>query len=669
MAQKGQELDRATAGTLKLAESQPVRRIVSSVSEIAPTVALGDSESSPGQVDPSPASFGGPPAERYEERKQLGAGGMGEVMLCKDGWIGREVAKKVARRQSGSRPGAEQRFLREVRIQGQLEHPSIVPVYDLGRDAEGATYFTMKRIKGMTLEEIVAALRSGDPAIRSLYTRRKLLTAMSQICLAVAFAHSRGVVHRDLKPANVMLGDFGEVYVLDWGVAKVLGSPEDAAGVDPIEPAGGGRTEAGALLGTPGYMSPEQIRGEVDRVSPQSDVYALGAILFELLALEPLHRAPTLEALFATTLAGVDARPSRRSPDRDVPPELDEMCRRATALEPADRFANAREMHAAIERFLDGERDTERRRELADTHAEAAGEALDQAARGGPDAEEQRSRAMRELGAALALDPTHQQAIDATVRALLTAPEELPPAAEAELRTVMYRDRRQSVRRATLAVLSWFVATPLLLQLGVRSWLLFGIIDVVLVSLIGYQWWVARTGNVEPKTMRWAILLGFLAVSQLSFFLGPFVLVPAMAVGLGAGMMVALRANKRTRIMITVLAFASVFGPALLQLAGVLPRSYAFEDGIIKVLPLATGLPPLPTTLFVIVATVITLASVSVMVGKATNALIEAERRGFGQAWRLRQLLPDAARPVTVPPPADSQIERCLLTGGKPARS
>src|SRR5262245_3206725 len=179
------------------------------------------------------------------------------------------------------------RFLREARIQARLEHPAIVPVYELGSDPAGQPFFAMKRLAGVTLAEIV---RRPDPP-----PRQRLLRVFADVCAAVAFAHSRGVVHRDLKPANVMLGDFGEVYVLDWGVARVLDEREPEGGggaaigaatdeIDTLD----GLTRDGVVLGTPGYMAPEQVRGELGLGRP-ADVYALGAILFELLAGEPAH--------------------------------------------------------------------------------------------------------------------------------------------------------------------------------------------------------------------------------------------------------------------------------------------------------------------------------------------------------------------------------------------
>jgi serine/threonine-protein kinase len=252
------------------------------------------------------------PAARYHDIEALGEGGMGEVRLAKDLLIGREVALKAMKPGVGSRSDLRMRFVREARVQGQLEHPSIVPVYDLSPHTE-PTFFTMKRVRGVTLEAILERLAAGDAPTSAVYTRRKLLTAFGSVCLAIDFAHAHGVVHRDLKPANVMLGDFGEVSVLDWGVAKLADDAELAGGPADVPVGHGDQTEVGAVMGTPGYMPPEQARG--GSVDARSDVYALGAVLFEILTLTPLHAEETGQALIAATLAGAEARPSVRAAD------------------------------------------------------------------------------------------------------------------------------------------------------------------------------------------------------------------------------------------------------------------------------------------------------------------------------------------------------------------
>ncbi len=273
---------------------------------------------------------------------------MGEVVLARDGQLNREVAIKRLR---AAEPNDRQiaRFLREARIQGRPEHPAIPPVHELGRDATGRPYFAMKRLSGVTL----AAVLAEQPAS---VTRARLLRAFAEVCLAVEFAHTRGVLHRDLKPENIMLGEFGEVYVLDWGVAKVVGDGPEADAELASGDAEGVATIAGQVIGTPGYMAPEQLRGEAD-LDARADVYALGCVLFEILAGEPLH----------PRRRGADAPPppTARSPGVDVPPELEQACARATAAERADRFATARELGEHVQRYLDGDRDVARPHDLA----------------------------------------------------------------------------------------------------------------------------------------------------------------------------------------------------------------------------------------------------------------------------------------------------------------
>ncbi len=216
--------------------------------------------------------------ERYVRNQVLGRGGMGEVFLCTDRRIGRDVAVKVIAASHRDNEELKTRFLHEAYIQGQLEHPSVVPIYDLGVAPEVGPYFVMKRVRGTTLHAVLKALRDGDPEALQRHTRGKLLSMFRQLCLAIDYAHAHGVLHRDLKPSNVMLGDFGEVHVLDWGLAKPLSTPTREARAPTV---------GGMVLGTPGYMAPEQ--ADRDReVDVRTDVYALGAILYEILTLRPL---------------------------------------------------------------------------------------------------------------------------------------------------------------------------------------------------------------------------------------------------------------------------------------------------------------------------------------------------------------------------------------------
>lgn len=583
--------------------------------------------------------------DRYEARRTLGAGGMGEVKLCHDSLIGRDVAVKVMHSGFGTDSDARSRFLREARVQGQLEHPSVVPVYDLGRNAQGEPFFTMKRVKGLTLEEVIEGHRRGDGAVLDGYSRRQLLTALSRVCLAVAFAHSRGVVHRDLKPSNIMLGDYGEVNVLDWGVAKIRGAAEIVTPAGENLDAPGG-TQAGTILGTPGFMAPEQARGEIDAIDERTDVYALGCILFELLALEPMHKGSTPQALLVNTVAGFQQSPSERSPHLSIPPELDEIVKKATQLEPSKRFESARAMHDAIERFLDGERDIERRKEQAQRHTLNAQLALAKATAGGPDAAAERSKGMRELSTALALDPSHEGAMHTLMKVLLDPSVELPPEAEAELLEVNRQDRVKAANASSIAYAAWALLAPILILMGIKSWGLMVFMATTLTVQISISLWMGLTGNVVPKYMRWTMPTTFLAVASLSTIFGPLLLMPGAAAVNAAVMMVSLRANAITRRGITMSAMLALLIPTAFIAFGVLPNPYVFEDGAMKILPTVVNFPQEATITLLFFTSALQILSSSFLVGRATKALTEAERRIFAQAYRLRQLLPKEERPA-----------------------
>ena len=288
--------------------------------------------------------------DRYEVLGTLGSGSMAEIRLCKDLPFSREVAMKVLRSGPSSKM-SRWRFFREARVQGQLSHPAVVPVYDLGVDPSGDLYFTMKWVRGLRLDLAFGEHREGGET-KPAFTERQLLNRFAALCLAIHYAHSRGVVHRDLKPSNIMLGEFGEVYALDWGLAKVLSEVNPR--YEPIDDASGAmRTSDGSVLGTIGYMAPEQLQGEVDMVSTQSDVYSLGAMLFELLAQEPVHKgSAAMQALSCLKTDG--ASPKKRRPDREISDALDDICFRALRVDPDKRLPHAKAIADAIEAYLTG---------------------------------------------------------------------------------------------------------------------------------------------------------------------------------------------------------------------------------------------------------------------------------------------------------------------------
>jgi len=605
---------------------------------------------------------------RYEMRTKLGEGGMGEVLLCKDRRIGREVALKVIRSEHGARVDLRKRFLREVRVQGQLEHPSVVPVYDLGRDPARKAYFTMKRVRGLTMEQILSALRRGDADAARQHTRFKLLSAFGTACLAVHFAHTRGVLHRDLKPGNIMLGDFGEVYVLDWGLAKVTGAREPtdddadvSSGALPetgSASGGPGITATGVLMGTPGYMAPEQIRNEIGGLGPGVDIYALGAILFELLALQPLHGKGTPNELMTSTLRGIDVEAAMRRAERDVPPELVAIVARATARSPQDRFATAREMQDALERFLNGDRDLERRRELAREHASAAYDAAMRALEGehtpgqGQSAQNEMSRAMSEVSRAIALDPQNAEAMRTLVRLMTEVPRALPPQAQREIDAQARAWQRTGSRAAGLAYLSFSLYAPLGYLMGVRSWPMAALPEVLWLAAALLALHASRHPDPKGQTAYSLIVLSNLAIASTGWFFGPFVLVPALAAVNALSFIVASDRSRRGPAIF--LGCCAILVPLVLEWLGVNAPSYAFEHGRLVVLPRALGFPETPTLAFLLITSVALLVTPALFVGKIKDALTATENRLYMQTWHLRQFVPGEAQASIVPPPPGS---------------
>lgn len=582
---------------------------------------------------------------RYQVGKKLGEGSMGEVSEVRDTRVLRDVAiKRVHPNHRGQRADLRERFLREARVQGQLEHPSVVPVYDLGIDHEGREFFTMKRVRGNTLEQVIKKLRENDPEFTSKFSRRKLLTAMSRVCLAVAFAHERGVIHRDLKPSNIMLGDYGEVHLLDWGIAKILGvddpSCEDRVDVskDPVQ-----GTEAGVVVGTPGYMAPEQARGDTRIYSGRSDIYSLGTILFELMTLERMHNQLEIELILMSTVQGIEGRPSVRAPNLALPIELDDICVRACAVHPEQRYATARAMNDAIERLLDGDRDSTRRAEIAAEHTANAKVALARARRGGSGADGQHRHAVGELLQALALEPNHPEARATMVQLLLEPVERLPSEAYAELQEVNNADRARASRANGWAYLTWMATLPLMFAMGIRDPRLLAALGVVVTSLILYTWWMANSGRTQPPYMIVAVLATFVCVGMMSMFFGPLFLVPGVAVTAATSYLVAIRANRRARAIVMMGSLASVLVPTILQLLGIFEMRYAFDSEGITILPGVVGLPERATWAFLLATNCLTIVLANLLVGRAVTALLRAERRLFTQAWRLRQFLPELA--------------------------
>ncbi len=312
--------------------------------------------------------------QRYTLGDEIARGGMGVVYRAADAVLGREVAVKVLQERCGPDSGTARRFADEARITGQLQHPGIPPVHDLGALPDGRPFLVMKLIKGTTLAALLA--ERADPAAE----RGRFVAVFEQVCQALAYAHAHHVIHRDLKPANVMVGAFGEVQVMDWGLAKVLG-PGQRPNHDPEETAGGTRvaslrdsdgsfTQAGSVLGTPAYMAPEQAAGAVGKVDARSDVFGLGAILAVILTGKPPFAAGSAETVRVLSAQGRLEACFARLDGCGADPELVALCRRCLSPSPSERPADAGAVARAVADLRTAADERARRAELDRVKAE-----------------------------------------------------------------------------------------------------------------------------------------------------------------------------------------------------------------------------------------------------------------------------------------------------------
>ena len=310
-----------------------------------------------GSSSPSPEPLPSESVGRYVFRSEIGRGGLGRVWVAHDTHTGRDVAIKElleggVRLASGATSDAGRRFLREARVTGQLEHPSIVPVYEIGARADGKLYYSMRRVQGVQLSAAIA--RAAD-----LAERLTLVPRFRDLCQAIAYAHDRGVIHRDIKPDNVMLGDFGETVVLDWGLAKLVGREDDhreelADGLARLRTEDGARTLAGTAMGTPFYMPPEQALGDLDQVDERSDIYALGAVLYEILTGRPPFDGRTAMEIVTNVLTRPLVPVRELCPD--APPELAAVAEKALRKAKQERHASATTLAHDVEAFMSGRR-------------------------------------------------------------------------------------------------------------------------------------------------------------------------------------------------------------------------------------------------------------------------------------------------------------------------
>ena len=316
-----------------------------------------------------------PPEFLHELKHDIGGiiaqGGMGAIVEAQDKLLRRKVAMKVML-STGAQTDVV-RFIEEAQITGQLDHPNIVPVYELGVDEQEQVFYTMKLVRGFTLHDVLRGIETGAAGSVEKYPLSVLLTIFQKVCDALAFAHSKGVIHRDLKPANIMLGEYGEVLVMDWGLARASGHNE-AAGTEPTrtfvrsarhDEGAEMMTMAGMVLGTPQYMPPEQARGETDKFDARTDIYSLGAILYHVLTLEPPISGDDVGQMLQSVADGkvapqvATAGPKRVESTRALPhisggkiPEpLAKLTRKAMAMRQEDRHQTVKELQAAVLAF------------------------------------------------------------------------------------------------------------------------------------------------------------------------------------------------------------------------------------------------------------------------------------------------------------------------------
>ncbi|MCD0462076.1 serine/threonine-protein kinase [Roseiconus lacunae] len=293
---------------------------------------------------------------RYKGRRQIGRGGNGVLEGAFDPVTGRTVAIKMLPFDIHAVPNERRRLLREARVTAQLQHPNTVPVYEIGNDLVHGIYFTMKLISGENLFEILKRIATGDEATEKAYPAVRRVSALGGACQALAYAHARGVIHRDVKPENIWVGNFDEVYLLDWGTAKVWGSMDDQTVVrydatalkkaeeeQQLQTLTGG----GQRPGTPLYMSPEQIQG-TRTIDERSDIFNAGVCLYELLAIREPFRGANIDQTFRNIIHAEVPPPSEKAPERNIPKLADEVVMRALKKRPAERYQTMRELIDAI---------------------------------------------------------------------------------------------------------------------------------------------------------------------------------------------------------------------------------------------------------------------------------------------------------------------------------
>ena len=303
------------------------------------------------------------PHGKYKPRQKIGHGGMKNIIRVKDRDTARDLAMALLAETSDNEQTVEARFIHEARITANLEHPNIVPIHDIGIDKDGKPYFTMKLLEGETLAHILTKIARGEPEYAEKYNLRHLLSIFLKVCDAVAFAHSKGIIHLDLKPENIQVGNYGEVLVLDWGLAKIISIDYDPESLQPVtdknfeelsKESNYDKTLDGEIKGTPGFMAPEQAAGHNSKRSTATDIYSLGTMLYAILTLCKPIKVKDLQKSLDDTIAGNIIPVTERNPSRNVPKPLAAITKKAMALKPEDRYQDVNALIHDVDAFLGG---------------------------------------------------------------------------------------------------------------------------------------------------------------------------------------------------------------------------------------------------------------------------------------------------------------------------
>ena len=301
------------------------------------------------------------PSNHYTQVRTIGLGGVGLVVGAHDPNLDRDVAVKMLRGENKNKLPDIERFIREARATANIEHPNVIPVHEMGVMDGVGVYFTMKKVKGDNFNTVIENLKKGDRAYCDKYTRLYLLEIFMNICNGVAFAHNKRIIHRDLKPHNILIGDYGEVLVMDWGLAKYLDSREEDKYRDIPSEKGNTRfhgdtsmTTDGTISGTPNYMSPEQAEGRNLELDERSDIYSLGAILYQILTYFPPYGGEDVYKVLADVQRGNFVHPGKKCPNLKIPLELEAVCLKAMALEKIKRYQSVQELIKDVRNYIEG---------------------------------------------------------------------------------------------------------------------------------------------------------------------------------------------------------------------------------------------------------------------------------------------------------------------------